>query len=86
MKMVTMYRNEREDGGITVSFTPSDNAEITYRLIADDGKMLRSTITGEVGYVFDTDSEEEYEEIPDPEAGEDTEYVQAAKILFGEEN
>ena len=42
MKVKTLYRTTRPDGGITVSPDKPDNGEYTemFRLIADEGKLL----------------------------------------------
>lgn len=66
MQKITLYRYEREGGGITVSAVePSTEYTITYRLIADEGKTLTD---GEaVTPCIDTDYPEQWTEIDDPD-------------------
>lgn len=42
MQIVTLYKYERENGGLTVSPIKPDNTTYTigYRLLADDGKAI----------------------------------------------
>lgn len=83
MEVNILYRYTREDGGTTVSPDYAENAEETYRIIAAEGKVLVSRVTGETGYCFDTDNTSEYEEISETEGNSD--YEIAGKILLGEE-
>lgn len=71
MEIKTLYRFTRPDGGITVS-TEKPNCEYaeTYRLIADEGKLL--TQDGEnMTSCVDTDSTEGWCEVDAPEEPED---------------
>lgn len=63
----TLYRYEREIGCLTVSTEkPEDTSyEETYRLIADEDKVLTNGI--EETYCIDTDHPEEWIEIEAPE-------------------
>lgn len=66
MIKTTLYRYEREHGGITVA-TEKPNTSYTtlYRLIADDGKML--TLDGEdLRTVVDVDSLDGWYEVDAP--------------------
>lgn len=79
MEKKTLYRVERADGGIDV--TPNKPTEQpyteTYRLIADEGKVLTD---GENTFVcIDTDYPENYTETT--ETTDD--YAEAGKILLG---
>lgn len=67
MKIITLYRYAREDGGITVSPIKPD-AEYTelVRLVADEGKSL--TKDGETFYgVIDQETAEGWYEVDTPE-------------------
>lgn len=67
MEIKTLYRYEREGGKITVSpEKPNTPYEETYRVIADEGKLV--TLDGENTYsVIDTDVKEGWYEIDAPE-------------------
>ena len=67
MKIIPLYRYEREDGGITVSpIKPECEYTEKVRLVADDGKIL--TYHGEIyGEVVDTDSADGWGEVDNPE-------------------
>lgn len=70
MKIITLYRYQRGDGGITVSPIKPD-AEYTelVRLVADKGKSL--TKDGEHLYgVIDQERADGWYEVDIPEAGE----------------
>ena len=66
MKIVTLYRYQRSDGGISISpVAPESIVDYTtkLRLIADEGKILSKDDL--VTYVIDTDTELGWEEIDD---------------------
>ena len=65
MIVKTLYRYEREDGGVTVSVEkPETEYTILHRIIADVGKLL---INGDrVTKCIDTDSLDGWTEIDDP--------------------
>ena len=67
----TLYRYEREAGGVTVSTEKPEGIpfEETYRLIADEGKIL--TNGKEETYCVDTDFPNEWWEIDAPEEPEE---------------
>ena len=75
MQTITLYRYEREGGGMTVSPVKPDCEHTTlFRLVADEGKAL--TKDGEnLTACVDTDSAEGWYEVDAPE--EPTEEVQA---------
>ena len=67
MITMTLYRVERSDGGIDV--TPNKPTEQpyteTFRLIADEGKLLTD---GENQFTcIDTDNPDDFTEVDDPE-------------------
>lgn len=67
MQIITLYRYQRPDGGVTVSPAMPDGVEYTvkYRLIADDGKML---INGNIETIcIDVDGTDGWSEIDAPE-------------------
>lgn len=69
MKIITLYKYTREDGGVTVSPVKPD-CEYTemVRLVADEGKLL---VKGDVTTTcVDTDSAEGWTEIDAPEEEE----------------
>ena len=70
MKIITLYRYKRGDGGITVSpIKPDVEYTELVRLVADEGKSL--TKDGENLYgVIDQDSADGWYEVDIPEAGE----------------
>ena len=64
MQIITLYRYERADGGVTVSPIKPD-AEYTemYRLVADEGKVLTNgEITTTCTDVYDTEGWSEIDE------------------------
>ena len=66
MQKITLYRFKRPDGGVTTSPNkPNCEYTETYRLVADEGKILRNgdNITG----CIDTDTPDEWIEINAPE-------------------
>lgn len=67
MKIKTLYRYEREDGGITVApIEPECEYTEGMRLVADEGKAL--TKDGENLFsVIDVDSDEGWYEVDTPE-------------------
>ena len=67
MKIIPLYRYEREDGGITVSpIKPECEYTEKMRLVADEGKVL--VLNGEnYGTATDTYTTEGWTEIDDPE-------------------
>ena len=69
MEIKTLYRVTRSDGGIDVTPNkPTEGAyEETFRLIADDGKIL--TDGENTYYCIDTDYPSNYTEIEDEEIG-----------------
>lgn len=73
MTKKTLYRYEREGGGITISTKrPSGNYTKRYRLIADDGKAL--TRDGvDFRSVVDVDSVDGWQEVDAPEEERDVE-------------
>ena len=67
MQVITLYRYERPEGGITISpVAPELGIEYTtaVRLIADEGKVL--TKDDSIVTAVDTDSELGWEEIDEP--------------------
>ena len=75
----TLYRVNRSDGGVSV--TPNKPTEgtytETYRLIADEGKVLSDGVN--TFLCIDTDEPSKYTEISENE----DEYSEAGKILLG---
>ena len=71
MKVNTLYRYKREDGGITVSPNKPDcDYTELVRVIADEGKCItkdEKTLCS----VIDTDNAEGWYEVDDPEITED---------------
>lgn len=68
MQVITLYRYERPEGGITISpVAPEGNIGYTtkLRLIADEGKVLAKD--GVTYPAVDTDTEAGWEEIDAPE-------------------
>lgn len=76
MEIRTLYRYEREDGKVTVSpEKPNVSYEETYRIIADEGKLV--TIDGENNYsVIDTDIKDGWYEVDAPEEPEENAEIQ----------
>jgi len=71
MQAITLYRYKRANGGITVSpIKPECEYTEMARLIADEGKALTNGET--VTHCVDTDTEEGWWEIDDPEPVEET--------------
>lgn len=69
MDIKTLYRYKREDGGITVSLNkPSVPCTTSYRLIADEGKVLTDGKT--VTSCIDTDTLYQWTEIDMPKEEE----------------
>ena len=67
MQIVTLYRYQRPEGGVTVSPVMPDGVEYTtkFRLIADEGKIL---VNGDITTsCTDVDSAEGWSEIDAPE-------------------
>ena len=64
MELRKLYRFKREDGGVTVSTIESgEDYEITYRVIADEGKVLTD---GENYFnCIDTDTPDNFTEVED---------------------
>lgn len=70
MQNITLYRYERDGGGITVSPKKPDKPYTTlHRLVADEGKALTDGET--VTICVDVDSPEGWWEIEDPEAAKE---------------
>lgn len=67
MDIVTLYRYQRDGGGVTVSpEKPECEYTETYRIIADEGKAV--TLDGiDLRPVVDTDSTAGWYEVDDPE-------------------
>lgn len=79
MEKRTLYRINRSDGGVSITPNkPTDGTYTeTYRLIADEGKVLTDgTNTCDC---IDTDFPQNYTEISENE----DEYSEAGKILMG---
>ena len=70
MEKITLYRYEREDGGLTVSpVKPECEYTEMYRLIADEGMEL---VKGDIHTCcIDTDDVEGWEEVELPEEKEE---------------
>ena len=66
MPIITLYRYERDGGGITVSPVKPDKAyTLKYRLVADEGKVF---VKGDDATTcLDVDSTDGWEEIEEPE-------------------
>lgn len=66
MQIITLYKYNRADGGVTVSpVKPEGEYTEMYRLVADDGKAL--TKDGEnLTTCVDTDSTEGWYEVDEP--------------------
>jgi hypothetical protein len=66
MQKLTLYRHTRPDGGVTVSpVKPDGECAVTWRLIADDGKLLtRDGVT--YCYATDVESDDGWYEVTDP--------------------
>ena len=67
MQIITLYRYQRPEGGVTVSPVMPEGVEYTtkFRLIADEGKIL---VNGDIMTgCTDVDSEEGWSEIDAPE-------------------
>jgi hypothetical protein len=80
MQIITLYRYERENGGVTVS-PNKPNVEYTemYRLVADDGKLL--TLDGEnTTSCADVESIEGWYEIDAPITPTESGYINAGGI------
>jgi len=67
MTIKTLYRYERDEGGITVSPQNPDDVPYTslYRIVADEHKLLTDGII--TAPVIDTENPNGWEEIPAPE-------------------
>lgn len=77
MRRVILYRYADGKGRVTVSpEMPDGEHSQTFRLIADEGCVLTSG--GAVCGCVDTDSPDEWTELPDEAA-----YAEAGKILMG---
>jgi hypothetical protein len=79
MIIKTLYRVERTTGGVDVTpIKPTEQSYTeTYRVIADEGKVLTD---GENHFIcIDTDYPENYTEISETE----DDYSEAGKILLG---
>ena len=71
MKIINIYRYERDGGGITDSTIKPDKPYTThYRLIADEGKMLTDGKT--VTPYIDTETPYLWDEIDAPDDKEET--------------
>lgn len=63
MTDITLYKYEREGGGMTVSpVKPNCDFVISHRLVADDGNILQNE-HGDICAVVDTDSVDDWIEI-----------------------
>ena len=81
MRIITLYKYTREDGGTTVSpVKPEGEYTEMYRLVADEGKVLTNGET--VATCVDTDTPEEWTEIddPEPEPDETATYAELAQV------
>lgn len=79
MQTITLYRYEREGGGVTVSPTkPSGAYTEMYRLIADEGKALTKDGVNTTACT-DVDSPEGWYEVEVTEEGEIIESDQATE-------
>lgn len=68
MRVINLYKYERENGKTTVSPNKPEDKEYTemYRLVADEGMVL--TYNGEiVGEVIDTDTMDGWGEVEKPD-------------------
>jgi len=62
MEKITLYRYERQGGGVTVSPNePDGKYETLYRLVADEGMILIDA-EGNLSAVIDTDAPQEWRE------------------------
>lgn len=66
MPIITLYRYERDGGGITVSpVKPDKHYDLLYRLVADEGKVLVNGDT--MAVCIDVETAYGWDEIPIPE-------------------
>lgn len=67
MKKIPIYKYERPDGGTTVSPVRPEHSEYEemYRLVADEGKILRKGKYGIELNSIEVDNDEEWEEYED---------------------
>ena len=90
MQIITLYKYERENGGITVS-PIKPNVEYTemYRLVADEGKVLTQNGV-DITSCTDVESTDGWCEIDEPnEEANEADYQSALEDLgvkFDEEN
>lgn len=69
MQIITLYKYERADGGITVSPTkPKGEYTEMYRLVADEGKVLTDGET--MTSCTDTTEVDKWQEVDAPEEEE----------------
>ena len=83
MQIITLYKIKRGKGATTVTpIKPEGEYTEMYRLIADEGKILKKTLEDKVLETpcADADSTEGWEEVAIPEELSDTE---ALKIIMG---
>ena len=82
MQVVTLYKYNREDGGVTIS--PIKPETIAYtekvRLIADVDKVLTNGVT--VVECVDVDSVDGWTEIDTP-TDDNEQYAEAGRIMLG---
>ena len=70
MKIITLYKYERDGGGITISpVKPDKPYTMEYRLIADEGKVLVKD--GYIAQCIDTDTPYLWDEIDAPDTTEE---------------
>ena len=83
MQIITLYKIKRASGGTTVTpIMPEGEYTEMYRLIADEGKILKKTLEDKVIETpcADVESAEGWEEVAIPEEISDTE---ALAIIMG---
>lgn len=82
MQTILLYRYTRSDGGVSVSpAKPKGDYEELYRLVADEGMVL--TDGENYAACADTATPERWTEVPDPEAGDETEDMRSALLELG---
>ncbi len=71
MQIITLYKYQRDDGGVTVSPNEPDCEYVKkYRIIADEGKLVTQDGINKFG-VIDCDSTEGWYEVEAPEKAEE---------------
>lgn len=80
MEIRTLYKYQREDGGVSVSpVKPETECVETYRIIADEGKLVTND-NANFHSVIDSDIKEGWTEVVE---ATDEDYAEAGKILLG---